>query len=151
MKALQKGFTLIELMIVVAIVGILAAIALPAYQDYTVRAKMSELMTFAAAAKTSVSEFYQSQGYMPSNYTSAGISNVANPTKYISSQGYNRASVTNAVITITANRTNVGTAIPAGSGITFTGAASASAGGIVNWTCATSGGLQVKYVPAICR
>ena len=58
MKTLQQGFTLIELMIVVAIIGILAAVALPAYQDYTVRARMSEVITFASTCRTSVSEFY---------------------------------------------------------------------------------------------
>ncbi len=61
----QQGFTLIELMIVIAIVGILAAIALPAYQDYTVRAKMSEALANLAEAKTSISEYYAANGVMP--------------------------------------------------------------------------------------
>jgi type IV pilus assembly protein PilA len=60
MKAMQKGFTLIELMIVVAIIGILAAVALPAYQDYTIRAKMSEVILAASACRTSITEVYQS-------------------------------------------------------------------------------------------
>ena len=65
MKRIQQGFTLIELMIVVAIIGILAAIALPAYQDYTVRAKVSEVMLAASGQKNSVAEFFQTRGQMP--------------------------------------------------------------------------------------
>jgi len=65
MRTLQKGFTLIELMIVVAIIGILAAVALPAYQDYTVRAKMSEVMLAASACRTSITETYQTGGTRP--------------------------------------------------------------------------------------
>src|SRR5262245_5447767 len=65
MRKIQQGFTLIELMIVVAIIGILAAVALPAYQDYTVRAKMSEVMLAASACRTSITEIYQSGGSAP--------------------------------------------------------------------------------------
>src|SRR3977135_2377438 len=65
MKRIQQGFTLIELMIVVAIIGILAAVALPAYQDYTVRAKMSEVMLAASACRTSITELYQTGGTPP--------------------------------------------------------------------------------------
>src|SRR5881392_1254637 len=65
MKTLQKGFTLIELMIVVAIIGILAAVALPAYQDYTIRAKMSEVILAMSACRTSITEVYQSGGSAP--------------------------------------------------------------------------------------
>ena len=65
MKRIQQGFTLIELMIVVAIIGILAAVALPAYQDYTVRAKMSEVMLAASACRTGITEIYQSGGTPP--------------------------------------------------------------------------------------
>ncbi|MBK7171103.1 MAG: pilin [Gammaproteobacteria bacterium] len=67
MKRVQQGFTLIELMIVIAIVGILAAVALPAYQDYTVRAKLSEPMARASEAKTSVAEYFASKGFLPTN------------------------------------------------------------------------------------
>src|SRR5438552_10300447 len=82
MKRIQQGFTLIELMIVVAIVGILAAIALPAYQDYVVRSKMSETEAAIAACKTSVSEYLSSHGTLPQNNTQAGCSTVG--TQYVS-------------------------------------------------------------------
>ena len=77
MKRMQQGFTLIELMIVVAIIGILAAVAIPAYQDYTIRARVTEGLGFAAAAKTAVSEFYISQGTMPADSSEAGYSATA--------------------------------------------------------------------------
>jgi type IV pilus assembly protein PilA len=72
-KSVQRGFTLIELMIVIAIVGILAAVALPAYQDYTVRARISEALALLGEAKTSVAEYYITTGNMPANATAAGL------------------------------------------------------------------------------
>ena len=84
MKAnLQKGFTLIELMIVVAIIGILAAVALPAYQDYTVRAKLSEPMIAASACKNSVAEFIQSNQSFPKDADAAGCSSAKTNSKYV--------------------------------------------------------------------
>lgn len=87
MKKMQQGFTLIELMIVVAIIGILAAIAIPAYQDYTIRAQVSEGMSLAAAAKTAVSESFLNTGAAPANRTVAGMTANAGDTsgKYVSS------------------------------------------------------------------
>ena len=86
MKKMQQGFTLIELMIVVAIIGILAAIAIPAYQDYTIRAQVSEGMNLAAAAKAAVSETYLNTGVAPVDRATAGMSNLAADTqgKYVS-------------------------------------------------------------------
>ncbi|HFA7099441.1 TPA: pilin [Neisseria gonorrhoeae] len=86
MNTLQKGFTLIELMIVIAIVGILAAVALPAYQDYTARAQVSEAILLAEGQKSAVTEYYLNHGEWPKDNTSAGV---ANPTeikgKYVQS------------------------------------------------------------------
>ncbi|HFB0906903.1 TPA: pilin, partial [Neisseria gonorrhoeae] len=73
MNTLQKGFTLIELMIVIAIVGILAAVALPAYQDYTARAQVSEAILLAEGQKSAVTEYYLNHGKWPENNTSAGV------------------------------------------------------------------------------
>ncbi|HEZ2639930.1 TPA: pilin, partial [Neisseria meningitidis] len=73
MNTLQKGFTLIELMIVIAIVGILAAVALPAYQDYTARAQVSEAILLAEGQKSAVTEYYLNHGEWPANNSSAGV------------------------------------------------------------------------------
>ncbi|ENV6802066.1 pilin, partial [Neisseria gonorrhoeae] len=95
MNTLQKGFTLIELMIVIAIVGILAAVALPAYQDYTARAQVSEAILLAEGQKSAVTEYYLNHGIWPKDNTSAGV---ANPTeikgKYVQS-----VTVANGVVT----------------------------------------------------
>ena len=98
MTKLQKGFTLIELMIVVAIIGILAAIAIPAYQDYTIRAQVSEGMNLAAAAKAAVAETFLNRGVAPATRTAAGMSPNGTDTsgKYVSS-----VDVANGVITVT--------------------------------------------------
>ena len=89
MKAVQKGFTLIELMIVIAIIGILAAIAIPAYQNYTIRSQVTEGLSLADGWKTSISEFYAQNGTMPSSWSSAGsatsIVGAATVGKYVSS------------------------------------------------------------------
>jgi type IV pilus assembly protein PilA len=98
MTKLQKGFTLIELMIVVAIIGILAAIAIPAYQDYTVRAQVSEGLNLAAAAKAAVAETFLNRGVAPANRTAAGMTANATDTsgKYVT-----QVQITNGRIDVT--------------------------------------------------
>jgi type IV pilus assembly protein PilA len=97
MKLVQKGFTLIELMIVVAIIGILAAIAIPAYQDYTIRSQVSEGLTLAGAAKAAVAESFSQTGVAPADRIAAGMSNLATDTsgKYVT-----EVEVTNGTIEI---------------------------------------------------
>ncbi|HFB3341552.1 TPA: pilin, partial [Neisseria gonorrhoeae] len=86
MNTLQKGFTLIELMIVIAIVGILAAVALPAYQDYTARAQVSEAILLAEGQKSAVTEYYLNHGEWPANNTSAGVASASDiKGKYVKS------------------------------------------------------------------
>jgi type IV pilus assembly protein PilA len=149
MKMMQKGFTLIELMIVVAIVGILAAIALPAYQDYTVRAKVSEGLGMADAAKTSVGEFRISMDRWPSNAPTAGISTSIG-TDIVQSMGVGNA---NGQVTVTFATTLKGKdgKTKATSDLTFTGSVNSS--NIVTWDCGKSGSntLLAKYRPANCR
>jgi type IV pilus assembly protein PilA len=145
MKKMQQGFTLIELMIVVAIIGILAAIAIPAYQDYTVRAKVSEPMTFADAAKVSVAEYYQTLGTMPPDISAAGIQTTTS--QYIAAIDYNQVSATQANIQIQTRNlaTNVG-----GNADDIQLDGEATADGTVNWVC-TNSTLTQKYLPANCR
>ncbi|EPI1644072.1 pilin [Neisseria gonorrhoeae] len=95
MNTLQKGFTLIELMIVIAIVGILAAVALPAYQDYTARAQVSEAILLAEGQKSAVTEYYLNNGIWPENNASAGVASSGEiKGKYVES-----VTVTNGVVT----------------------------------------------------
>lgn len=145
MKAqLQKGFTLIELMIVVAIIGILAAVAIPAYSDYTARAKVTEAVGALAAAKTSVAEFYVSQGVMPADATEAGI-NTGTLGNYVTSVAYTKTSDTvgDVEVTLTANIN----ADLSGKKFKITGTGSAQG---VSWACATVD-APAKYLPANCR
>ncbi|HGO8142748.1 TPA: pilin [Neisseria meningitidis] len=95
MNTLQKGFTLIELMIVIAIVGILAAVALPAYQDYTARAQVSEAILLAEGQKSAVTEYYLNHGIWPANNSSAGVATSADiKGKYVKSVEVNNGVVT---------------------------------------------------------
>jgi type IV pilus assembly protein PilA len=146
MKSMQKGFTLIELMIVVAIIAILAAIAIPAYQDYLVRSQVSEGSVLADGAKTAISEFYSNKGYFPGANSSAGLATaVSIKGKYVTQVD---AGTDAGKIEVTfGNEAN--TAI---SGSLFVLSAVTSAGSI-SWTCKSSGGTTVasKYLPSSCR
>lgn len=137
MKRVQQGFTLIELMIVVAIIGILAAVALPAYQDYTVRAKVSEVVLAASGPKTSIAEFYQSKGYLP---TTASLGTIDTKSKFVSSVAWSGT-------VITANASGEPKIV--GKTITLTPTSAGAGAGQLNWTCA--GSLDKKYLPASCK
>ncbi|HFA6883840.1 TPA: pilin [Neisseria gonorrhoeae] len=104
MNTLQKGFTLIELMIVIAIVGILAAVALPAYQDYTARAQVSEAILLAEGQKSAVTEYYPNHGKWPKDNTSAGV---ASPASNIKGKYVQKVEVNNGVVTATMASSNV--------------------------------------------
>jgi type IV pilus assembly protein PilA len=144
-RSIQKGFTLIELMIVVAIIGILAAVALPAYQDYTTRAKVSEMILAASAGRTSLSEAYAANGKFPPDTSSADYV-ATQSSKYVSGVSYAIAS-SNAVITVTGR--NLGNSAADGKKLKLTGVGDASAG-TVTWTC-TPDDMPAKYLPATCR
>ena len=146
MKKMQKGFTLIELMIVVAIIGILAAIAIPAYQDYTTRAKVTEAVNAMAPAKTSVSEYYISNGSMPAGAAQAGF-NTTIQSKYVRFVTYARTNSSSGRLTVTITGT-VGGGTTAAQDIDMIG--TGTAGQNVDWDC-VPGTLAAKFIPADCR
>jgi type IV pilus assembly protein PilA len=158
MKSVQKGFTLIELMIVVAIIGILAAIAIPAYQDYTIRAQVTEGLNLAAPAKASVAEYYANTGKFPDDNTLAGIGAAADITgKYVTS-----VTVTSGVITIKYGKqanskieNNELVLTPGYSDnngdVVWVCGAAASPDGVTFPTDPVAGDLPEKYRPQVCR
>jgi type IV pilus assembly protein PilA len=155
MKRVQQGFTLIELMIVVAIIGILAAVALPAYQDYTVRAKNSEVILAASACRTTITEVIQSSTTLPAA-NAWGCESTAATSQYVASI----ATDGNGVITVTSQNVN-NTAAGAAGGVvtlapstTVTGAVAAPAAGgtVARWVCGGTGTtIAPKFLPGSCR
>ncbi len=159
MKTMQKGFTLIELMIVVAIIGILAAIAIPAYQDYTIRAQVSEGMTLAAAAKAAVAETYLNTGVAPANRAEAGMSANAGDTfgKYVSSVEVDNGTI---IITygndvnaaINAETVTLAPYTTADNSVTWVcGLASATGGATAMGNASGSTSLDSRYLSSACR
>jgi type IV pilus assembly protein PilA len=143
MKKVQQGFTLIELMIVVAIIGILAAIAIPAYQDYTIRAQVSEGINLASGAKAAISEYFMDSGALPASNAEAGLEAAANITgNYASAVTVS----TGGRVTVTYSGTEVNAQI-AGQTLNLVPTTNA---GSVQWTC-SRGNLQAKHVPSACR
>ena len=135
----QQGFTLIELMIVVAIIGILAAVAIPAYQDYTIRARVTEGLSLASGAKTAVAEYYSTNGTLPADNLTAGMATATS----ISGNSVRQVLFTNKLIEVT-----------------FSGGKEINSkklelkpdttGGKIVWDC-KGGSLEGKYRPSSCR
>ena len=138
LRIMQKGFTLIELMIVVAIIGILAAVALPAYQDYTVRAKVSELIIAASSARTAIAERLQAD---PAATTSMGVGVTINVVGKISAANV----ADNGIIVVSGSNASTSTGQP----VTLTVTPTANTDtGTITWACT---GTPGRYMPATCR
>ena len=158
MKTLQKGFTLIELMIVVAIIGILAAVALPAYQDYTIRAKMSEVILAMSSCRTSITEVYQSgpSSVVPADGWGCEVLTASQQTKYVAAVHTDANGVVKATVQgiATVVNTSVVTLLPLSTPTTpatFTQGASQT---LYGWRCGAPGDgttVSPKYLPGSCR
>lgn len=148
-RAIQKGFTLIELMIVVAIIGILAAVALPAYQDYTTRAKVTEVVLAASSMRTALAEYVAASGVFPADSGAAALAGQSS--KYVQKIDYTQNTASGGIITVTAQGDNS----ISGKTVRLEGTIGQNA--IVTWVCgpgpSTGPGtpMDMKYLPASCR
>ena len=146
MKSLQKGFTLIELMIVVAIIAILAAIAIPAYQNYLIRSQVSEGTTLADGAEVAIAEYHANTGSWGTGAASVGVTSTAADIsgKYVSGLAIAAGKITATFSDTAPQNANVDI-----SGATLVLSPSASVNGDIHWTC--SGTVKAKYLPSSCR
>jgi type IV pilus assembly protein PilA len=146
MKSMQKGFTLIELMIVVAIIAILAAIAIPAYQNYLIRSQVTEATSLAAGAEVAVAEYHANTGSYGTTANSVGVTSTATD---ISGKYVSQVAVVNGKITAKFSNASPQKANGAINGKFLTLSPSASVNGDIHWTC--SGTVDAKYLPSSCR
>ena len=140
----QQGFTLIELMIVVAIIAILAAIALPAYQDYIIRSQVSEAATLLDGTKTTTTEFFQNKGYFPATNLSAGMATATSITGNYVTQVATVSGLTTATMGNNANLAIAG-------GTLQISAITIASGGSVRFRCKAGAGIANRYLPTTCR
>ncbi|MEE9452734.1 MAG: pilin [Gammaproteobacteria bacterium] len=143
-KFTQAGASLVELMIVVAIIGILAALAIPAYQDYTIRAKVSEVLTLASKERTTITEYFMAHGSMPTSPEDAGINMSPEQSEFVAVVSYSTINDSTSELTFTLERL---TAAANDKTIVFEGIASENG---LAWKC-SGGSLPKKYLPVSCR
>ncbi len=148
-KTSQSGFTLIELMIVVAIIGMLAAIAIPSYQDYTARTQVAEAVNLTTGFKTPLAEFYQDKGIWPTNLTDVGSTTAG---KYVASVAYQLGAGVSQTLELVATMAGPGTVNPNISSSTYV---LSSVDGGATWGCgdraSTPGNMETKYLPSACK